>query len=191
MAKTGWSLYEDTPHMDMRRPLWQAVQEATGARTVLYPGCYVDVSPSFVFEHVTYVDMDRRCPGFFADADVATRLPHPFTFIPGDYREPIDVEPVDLLLSQYAGPISHHCKQYVRPGGHLLANNSHADAGLAALDPDWELVGVIRGDRVSTSSLAGYFQPKPGRTADRVEMLASQKGVAYTKTAPAYLFRLA
>lgn len=191
MAANGWNLYNATPHMDMRRPMWQAIHDALDSDRVLYPGCYVDISPSFVFPDVTYVDTDKRCPRFFANADVAARVPNPFSFIHQDYREPLAIDPMDLLISQYAGPISHYCKGYVRKGGHLIANNSHADAGIAALDSDWDLVGVVRGNRIVTTGLEDYFQPKPGRMADRDEMIHSQKGIAYTKTAPNYLFRRA
>lgn len=176
--------------MDQRRPTWEAVREATGARTVLYPGSYTDVSPSFVFPDVTYVDMDRRCPGFFGDPDVARRLPNPFRFLRADYRDPLDVDPVDLLISQYAGPISHHCGHLVRPGGHLLVNNSHADAGIAALDPAWTLVAVVRGDRVSTD-VDGYFEPKRAPHPPKEALIESQTGIAYTKTASNYLFERA
>ena len=34
---------------------------------VLYPGSYVDLSPSFIFPNVVYVDTDRRAEKFFAD----------------------------------------------------------------------------------------------------------------------------
>lgn len=36
---------------------------------MLYAGCYIDVAPSFVFDSVTYVDIDKRTPKFFADVD--------------------------------------------------------------------------------------------------------------------------
>ncbi|SEL78337.1 hypothetical protein [Haloferax larsenii] len=184
-----WGLYEELSHVEQRRPLWETLADEFAPERVLYPGSYVDISPSFVFPDVTYVDMDQRCPTFFTDDAVQQRVPYSYQFIHGDYREPLDIAPVDLLLSQYAGPISHYCKQYVRPGGHLLANNSHADAGVAALDPDWELVGVVRGSQISRD-VEGYFEPKPGRVADREEMIESMMPIGYTKTASNYLFRL-
>lgn len=185
----SWALYEAHPHMAQRVPKWQALQDELAPERVLYPGSYTDISPSFAFPDVTYVDMDKRCPKFYADPDVAKRVPNAFRFIHQDYREPLDIEPVDLLLSQFAGPISHFCKGAVRPGGHLLANNSHADAGIAALDPDWELVGIVQGDRVVRTNLNAYLQPKREPSPSVEELIASQKGIAYTKTAPDYLFR--
>ncbi|POG54142.1 hypothetical protein [Haloferax marisrubri] len=187
--ESKWELYEELPHLEQRRPLWETLDDELAPERVLYPGSYVDISPSFIFRDVTYVDMDQRCPAFFADGAVQQRVPYSFQFIHGDYREPLEVAPVDLLLSQYAGPISHYCKQYVRLGGYLLVNNSHADAGVAALDPDWELVGVVRGSRLSRD-VDGYFEPKPGRVANRADMIESMKPIGYTKTASNYLFRL-
>jgi len=184
-----WELYEALPHLEQRRPLWETLDDELAPERVLYPGSYVDISPSFSFPDVTYVDTDQRCPAFFADGAVQQRIPYSFQFIHGDYREPLNIAPVDLLLSQYAGPISYYCKQYVRLGGHLLANNSHADAGVAALDPDWELVGVVRGSGISRN-IEGYFEPKPGRVADRADMIESMKPNGYTKTASNYLFQL-
>lgn len=125
MSRTRWALYEAQSHMDVRRALWSVLQASLNVDRVSYPGCYVDVSPSFVFLHE-------------------------------DYRKPLD---------------------------------SHADAGIAALDPDWELVGVMRGQRLVETGLDEYFQPKPGRVADREHMIQTQKSIAYTKTASNYLFR--
>lgn len=46
----------------------------------------------------------------------------------------------DLLISQYAGFISDTCINYLKVNGYLLVNNSHADAGLAAIDKDYKLL---------------------------------------------------
>lgn len=47
-----------------RRPLYAAVAEAVEAATVLYPGSYVDLAPSWSWPSVTYVDVDRRANQF-------------------------------------------------------------------------------------------------------------------------------
>ena len=47
----------------------------------------------------------------------------------------------DLLISQYAGFVSQHCKKYLKIGGILLVNNSHGDASMAKLDDDYKFVG--------------------------------------------------
>ena len=59
--------YSSQPSILSRWRLFRAVAEAVDAKTVLYPGCYVDIAPSFVFPSVTYVDSDRRAPRFFGD----------------------------------------------------------------------------------------------------------------------------
>jgi hypothetical protein len=81
----------------------------------------------------------------------------------------------------------------LKPGGTLLVNNSHADAGLASLDPDYELVAAVHRRegkyRLSTESLAEYFIPKKDIRVTRELLLERGKGVGYTKTAPLYLFQ--
>jgi len=54
-------------HTGDRWRLFSAVAEAVDATTVLYPGSFVDVAPSFVFPAVTYVDADDRAAAFFDD----------------------------------------------------------------------------------------------------------------------------
>ena len=66
-------------------------------------------------------------------------------FHPISYQKPLPEElgTFDLMISQYAGFISHYCKQYLKKGGILVANNSHGDAGVAFTDEDYELIAVI------------------------------------------------
>ncbi|MEZ5217710.1 MAG: hypothetical protein R2715_14270 [Ilumatobacteraceae bacterium] len=49
--------------------LFAAVAGFVEASRVLYPGSFVDVTASFVFPAVTYVDVDRRTAKFFADRE--------------------------------------------------------------------------------------------------------------------------
>jgi hypothetical protein len=101
---------------------------------------------------------------------------------------------VDLLISLYAGFVSEHCTRYLRTGGHLLVNPSHGDAAIAALDPDFELVAAIVSRagayRLNDRDLHTYLVAKnPGHaTVDHIHRTG--RGIAYTKTAFAYLFRL-
>ncbi len=41
------------------------------------------------------------------------------------------IEPVDLIISQYAGFVGQETKRYLKEGGILLCNDSHGDATLA------------------------------------------------------------
>ena len=84
------------------------------------------------------------------------------------------------------------CKRYLKIGGILAASNSHGDAGLASIDPDYQFVGVIkgRGDRflVREDDLDVYFAPKQETIVTEGLLRKLGRGVGYTKTAAAYLF---
>jgi hypothetical protein len=191
-------------HQGDRLRLFTAVAGAVDATRVLYPGSFVDIAPSFVFPSVTYVDVDRRADRFFADADgtdeiiaanVADDRPRSVTFLNRDYRDDLDLQEhsFDLLISLYAGFISEHCTRYLRVGGRLLANSSHGDAAMASVDPRYELIAVItsRDDRyrVDATDLDTYLIPKKSQaiTAELLHELG--RGIAYTRSPFAYLFR--
>ncbi|MDY6872817.1 MAG: hypothetical protein SVR81_02455 [Chloroflexota bacterium] len=183
--------------------LFGRLKNEYGVTSAIYPGSFVQVSPSFIFPRVVYIDSDQGAVRFFqsgAPAElVEARKEYPqaptiafhgidYTNLIEDYRAKFD-----LLISQYAGFISGVCKPYLKPGGYLLVNNSHADAGLASLDPDYELAATVHRRqgkyRLSTASLADYFIPKQDIRVTREWLLERGKGVGYTKTAPLYLFQ--
>ncbi len=199
-------------HPDDRVRLFAAVRELVpgGAdAAVLYPGSYVDIGPSVWFDDVTYVDLDKRAARFFAttgqvaDLVAAKRAavgrrqgdPTGIAFHHADYADELPIEDgsIDLLVSLYAGFISEHCTRYVRPGGLLVANNSHGDASMASLDPANELVAVVRsvdgGYRATTADPDRDLRPKRGHhpTVDELHQLG--RGIAYTRPAFAYVFR--
>ncbi|MEM9039284.1 MAG: class I SAM-dependent methyltransferase [Actinomycetota bacterium] len=197
-------------HPDDRVRFFGAVAEALpDVRTVLYPGSYVDIAASVWFDDVTYVDLDRRTPRFFGQHAAVGELvarkrsaigrptePAPtITFHHADYREPlpVDDESVDLLVSMYAGFISEHCSRSLRPGGHLVTNNSHGDASMATLDPGFALVAVVTSEsghyRVVDHDLDRFLVPKNGAPPTRDELHRTQRGIAYTTPAFAYVFR--
>ena len=116
-------------------------------------------------------------------------------FITADYTEPLplEAESFDLLLSLYAGPVSRHCTGYLRVGGMLLANPSHGDVALASIDPRYQLTGVVRsrdgGYRYASGELETYLVPKTP-VEDVAELVGrTGRGIAYTRSAYAYLFR--
>lgn len=187
-----------------RKDLLQKLVEQYDIQSALYPGSYTHITPSFYIPRVVYVDADRKAKKIFANTeDVAAFIDSnktyagnaSFDFFGQSYADPLPIdEQFDFLFSQYAGPISQECKQYLKHGGILVANNSHADAGLAALDPDYELIAVAynRGEKVSISdtTLDEYFIPK--KDAMTLEQLrAHGKGLGYTKIASNYIFRRA
>ena len=172
-------------------------------KKAFYPGSYIHVTPSLVFPSVTYLDTDKRAKAFFSDSSVydyiaehkAYKGKPEISFIAEDYRKSslkIDKE-FELLISQYAGFVSQYCKEYLKIGGLLLANNSHGDASMAYVDNDYKFVGVLnkRDDNYSLSEkdLDSYFIPKKplNITKEYIEKLG--RGIGYTKSPTAYLFK--
>ncbi len=106
---------------------------------------------------------------------------------------PVDDGSVNLLISLYAGLVWDHCSRYLAWGGLLLANTSHGDASVAALDPRLDLVATVhhRGDtyRLDEQRLGDYLVPKKPESADADLIRQGGRGIAYTRTAFAYVFR--
>lgn len=183
--------------------LFRLLRDEFEVSSAIYPGSYIQISPSFIFPHVVYIDADKNAIKYFKTGKleeiVRERKEYPvepqIVFHGMDYQKLIEDyrSKFDLLISQYAGFISEPCKPYLRPGGYLLVNNSHADAGMAALDSDYRLIAAIHRRngkyRLSTSSLEDYFIPKKAIAVTRELLLERQKGMVYTHTAPLYLFQ--
>jgi len=200
--KTAELWAKQDQHQGDRWRLFGAVAESVDASTVLYPGSYVDLAPSFVFDSVTYLDVDKRAATFFADTDGVRELvaehdgpaDPDITFIHTDYRSDLDLPDhhFDLLVSLYAGFISEHCTRHLRIGGTLLVNPSHGDAAMASIDPRYALAGVIDARdgryRVSTSDLDTYLIPKKQQLVTVETLHETGRGVGYTKSPFAYLF---
>jgi hypothetical protein len=170
---------------------------------VIYPGCFIQISPSFIFSYVVYIDSDKNAIKYFSSQGlieiVNQRKEYPegpqINFHGIDYRNLIQEYRLmsDLLISQYAGFISDVCKPYLRKGGYLLVNNSHGDAGLASLDSDYKLISTVhrsRGKyRISDAALDEYFIPKKDIQVTKELLKQRKKGIGYTKTASLYLFQ--
>lgn len=194
---------EQDRHPGDRHRLFLAVAEAVEAGRVLYPGSWCDVAASFVWPSVTYVDNDRRAARFFHDVDGVREIvvaaggsvDSEIRFLSADYTEPLPFEPesFDLLVSLYSGPLSGACTPFLRVGGTLLANASHGDVALASIDERYELAGVVLGYgdgyRVARDDLASHLVPKRPIEVTRELIEQTGRGVAYTKSAAAYLFR--
>jgi hypothetical protein len=193
---------------DERRGLFQLLAEQYGCTTGLYPGCFVHVTPSFYLPSMIYADSDDNAARFFAGGYAQMIIAREKTYDAAqlvefhhqDYGKPLPVnqESVDLLISQYAGPVSAACGKYLESGGVLVANNSHADAGIAGTDPSFELVAVVkkRGTAfsMSTEDLDAYLTPKSASVpTDREELrtylMERGRGVRYAKSASHYIFR--
>ncbi len=130
--------------------LFRLLKDGFGIKRVVYPGSYIHISPSFIFPDVVYIDADKKAIKCFQSGQLLEiihgRKEYPedpiVTFHGADYQALIPTYRggFDLLISQYAGFISEACKPYLKLGGYLLVNNSHGDAGLASIDPDFQLI---------------------------------------------------
>lgn len=185
-----------------RLSLFRVLREHYGDMRCLYPGCFVHITPSFVFPSVTYVDSDARAASFFSNPAVRRMVAHqkeyaeqPDTcFLHADFTEDLDIRnDFGLLISQFAGFVSDACNRYLRTDGILLANDSHGDASLAAVSPKWTLVGVVLQNAelysISANSLQEYFVPKRGTYVDRSLILGTRRAIPYVRTASNYIFR--
>lgn len=183
--------------------LFRLLKKTYGLHKVIYPGSYIHISPSFIFSDVVYIDSNNNAKYFFKNNDLMP-LVHErkeysedpkITFLGISYENPVDEfhSQFDLMISQYAGFISNACKDYLRIGGYLLANNSHGDASLASIDEDYKLVSTVHREkgkyRLSYTSLEKYFVPKKDILVTKELLLDTRKGVGYTKTAPLYVFQ--
>jgi hypothetical protein len=205
MSKSALDLYQKyfQERQFERFDLFEIIADKFEVQRVLYPGGFVHVTPSFVFPDVVYVDNDKQAKQFFGKPEVFKFIAErkiylqesKVTFHFADYRNGFDepFETFDLLISQYAGFVGQHCKPFLKTGGFLLANNSHGDAGMAAIDDDYRLKAVfsVRNGkyRISETNLDEYFVPKLQIQITRDYLEKLQKGIGYKKTAGVYLFQ--
>lgn len=190
-------------HQGDRWRLFAAIAAAHEASTAFYPGCFVDIAPSFVFPSVTYLDTDSRSSAFFADVEgvleiIASHegaLSDPeITFVHADYSAELDLpdQAFDLLISLYAGFISEYCTQHLKIGGTLLVNPSHGDAAMASIDPRYKLAGAVvtrSGNyQIRISDLDTYLIPKKSAAITIDGLHRTGRGIGYTKSPFAYLF---
>jgi hypothetical protein len=191
-------------HPGDRLRLFAAVRDFIGDTPVLYPGSFVDIAASFVFDSVVYVDNNRQAARFFADAQgvdeiIRGQRDRPgdaqWEFIGADYQTRLDVADgsIGLLVSLYAGFISEHCTRYLSSGGWLLVNPSHGDVAMASIMPDYRLGAVVNSRSghytISRRNLDGYLIPKRPNAITPEFLHERGRGLAYTKSPFAYLFR--
>ena len=171
---------------------------------VFYPGSHVHIVASLIFSNVTYADSFRNTNKFFEDKKtidfIRKNKEYPedpvIRFYQQDYNKPfkdLGIE-FDLVISQYAGFVGQAAKPYLKKGGQLVCNNSHGDASMASLDPDFELIAVYKrktDDKfsISATSLNEYLKPKKGIEPTKELLLKSMKGIAYTKSPSGYIFK--
>ena len=207
---TYLSNYVDMPpHRNALQPVFQQIGCSFNPRRVLYPGSWLDVTPSLYFPDVCYVDSLTGISDSLADPDLRKYIfeNRNYPDVPRiqcyhqDYRtftsEP--EESFDLLISLNAGFISQACKRFIPSGGLLLVNDEHYDARRAFVDADYSFIAVFIGEnlRIETSEakLASYFKTAGG-TRFNPEMVEADAPRSPSRarhkpsmTASVYLFR--
>ena len=189
--------------------VFRQVRRNFHVQRVLYPGSWLDITPSLFFSRVCYVDSltgiadalaDPNLRGYVDDNRNYQETPE-IRCYQQDYRT-FTSEPeasFDLLISLNAGFISQACKRFLPSGGLLLVNDEHYDARRAFVDSDYVFSAVFAGKNLrmetSEAKLASYFKTARG-TPLTPEMVASdaprppsQARFKPAKTAPVYLFR--
>ena len=127
-----------------RSELFELLGKNFDIESALYPGSYIDITPSFFFHKTVYIDNFKKTEKFFAQRNLMNLILRDkkydgepiLKFYFRDYTknfEELDKD-FDLLISLYAGFVSKYCKKYLKKEGLLLVNNSHGDASMADLD---------------------------------------------------------
>ncbi|MBN2797420.1 MAG: hypothetical protein JXR88_18570 [Clostridia bacterium] len=182
-----------------RLELYRVVSQKFDISSALYPGCHIDLSPSLVIPNVVYVDNFKGTINFFKHINQIKAFINEHKeykeecevlFFGQDYTHELVVEPVDLIISQYAGFVGQATKEYLKVGGILLCNDSHGDATLAKFDDDFRLVGTIDEDyEINHFHLEDYFVRSEGKPVDLMVVKTKMKGPSYSKSAANYLFQ--
>lgn len=182
-----------------RKDLYESVARKYDVKRVLYPGSHIDIAPSLVMPHAIYVDNFKGAIKFFRKIELIQEYinqnkeydgPCDIVFLGQDYTEDLDIEPVDLIISQYAGFVGQATKKYLKTGGILLCNDSHGDATLARYDDDFEFNGVIgKNNKIISTHLDSYFVLPGNQTVDLAKVNEQMKGPKYKISANNYIFR--
>ena len=182
-----------------RKELYRTVAKRYEIASALYPGSHIDIAPSMVIPKVIYVDNFKGAIKFFKNIEMIKKYidgnkeynePCDIVFVGQDYTRELNIEPVDLIISQYAGFIGQATKEYLKTGGILLCNDSHGDATLSRFDNEFDFVGVIgNNNRIIDTKLDDYFVLPGSKNVDLVKVNEKMKGPKYRLTAENYLFR--
>ena len=133
-----------------RAGLFELVQQTFHSTQVLYPGCFVHITPSLYFPHVVYLDQSPEAQTFFADLENVSqyvdrnkryRRSAYIRFIAQDFTDPLPLPQgsFDQLISLFTAGVASACQGYLKPGG-LLLTNRHRETKTI----DFELVSTVR-----------------------------------------------
>ena len=184
--------------------LFREIKTMFNPKKVLYPGCYIHITPSLIFPDVTYVDSFRNTNKFYESLEIKKFIEKnkeyteksKFKFYLQDYSKdlPEELESFDLIISLYGGFVGQAVKKYLKKGGILVCNNSHGDATMASLDSAYELIAIYnrKSDEkftISSKNLNEYLILKKKITITKKDLEKTMKGIAYTKSPSGYVFR--
>lgn len=186
-----------------RLNLFRQIQARHGGTSALYPGSYVHITPAFVYPLTVFVDNDPEAQQFFANptnyAFVAKRKHYTedstIRFHGVDFQVGIEEpdESFDILISLFTGFVSRHCKRYLKKGGIFLVNDSHGDASLASLDPDFKLIAIANQTEgkftLSDMYLDTYFVTKADTDLTPGWVDKHLRGFKFRKMADVYIFQ--
>ncbi len=184
-----------------RLKLYKSVSEAYGIKKALYPGSHIDITPSLVIPKVTYIDNFKGSAKFFKhDLEIKSYLNQhkhyneacKIQFYSLDYNQisMLNLAPVQLVISQYAGFVGQATKKYLQLEGLLLCNDSHGDATLAYLDSDFKLIATVNNQGViDQKNLDKYFKLKNNQKINDEEVKLNMRGLKYIEMADNYLFQ--
>ena len=199
------SLYEKYHILkdDERLGLFLILNDKYFIKKVLYPGCYAHITPAFAFPVVIFNDVYKKLQNFYESEEIREYINSrkhyqkvaSFSYINADYQTPLPIneEDFDLLISQYSGFVSRSCIKYLKIGGILVANNSHGDASMASILPNYQFIAVINkrnnGFKYSNRNLEQYFIPKKPVEVTENFLEKHGRGIGYTKYATDYIFK--
>ncbi|CAJ1948295.1 unnamed protein product [Cylindrotheca closterium] len=221
--------YQKKGQKDIHEQVFGSLSEIVGdhhvPKRVVYPGCHRHITASLCFPNMDYVDCDKKVANVYQDevvkdwilsetqeqSSTTTTIARPkWTFTCTSYaamaqNAKFEDESYDLMISLSAGIVSEPCSRYIRPGGHFLVNDSHADASAAFVAKDessnktaklFRLIAVWKDGLWNTADLEDYFQTTKGeyisveqaREAAEIGSV-SKRSFRLLKGAPFYLFR--
>ncbi|MCH4889741.1 hypothetical protein EZV73_19315 [Acidaminobacter sp. JC074] len=135
-------------------PIFNYLKQHYNIDSVVYPGSFIHLAPSYAFSNVTYIDKYEHVDDFFEDPDVLKYISlhkiyeeeTKMTFINEAYEK--QNGQYDLMISSNGGPVSLECFDLLKDGGLLLVNNGHSDADNAFDNEKLTFLGYfnVKGD---------------------------------------------
>ena len=172
------------PHL---HPL-KVIQNMYDLKKVLYPGCWIHLTPSLVFPFVVYVDFFAKMESMLNDPELIqyiqkhskTKVKPIIKFHKADYRDGINEEKAsfDLLISLSSGFVSQYCRKYLKKKGLLFVNNEHYDATKAYVDKNFLPIGVFTFDGKliqQNNAILEYFLTKKDQVINSEMVLENSK----------------